>query len=500
MQQRQAQGRRAQDLPAKQDNAAVLERHAREMNAHREMTRWAHYANLTLGFWLITSPFVFGYLAETWTATSGVAQVTAERGLAAVALRNQWVAASDIASGVLIVVFACLSMSRRFAWAQWANAFVGIWLLFAPLVFWTPSAAAYASDTLIGCLVIAFSVLIPMMPGMSMQAMALGPDIPPGWNYSPSDWLQRLPIIGFAVIGFFIARYLTAYQLGHIPSAWDPFFISQTPAKNGTEFIVTSYVSQAWPIPDAGLGALSYALEALSGAMGSRRRWRTMPWMVAFFGVLVVPLGVVSIYFIVIQPILLGTWCTLCLITAAAMVVMIPYSLDELVAMGQFLAAAHRKDRSFRSLWNNFWHGGVIEGGRVAERSEFDVGLRQMMREMWTGGVNYPWTLIGCAIVGVWLMFTRITLGNEGAMANSDHLVGALAITFTFAAFAEVARPVRLINVIFGIWLLAAPWLLYGATFLGSTGSLIAGLLLIALSLPRGTLKQRYAGWDRYVR
>src|SRR3546814_7228596 len=54
-----------------------------------------------------------------------------------------------------------------------------------------------------------------------------------------------------------------------------------------------------------------------------------LPWMVGMFGLLVIPLGGVSIFFIMIQPVLLGNWCALCLITAAAMVIMLPYSFDE---------------------------------------------------------------------------------------------------------------------------------------------------------------------------
>jgi hypothetical protein len=481
------------------DVEKIMAAHMQEMQAHREMTLWAHYLNLTLGIWLMTSPFVFGFLSSDWTPSPLVEQVTAERGLAPAVVRNYWVAWSDIASGALIVLFSALSLNQRFRWAQWANTFVGIWLLFAPIVFWTPSAAAYANDTLVGCLVIIFAVLVPMMPGMSMKGMALGPDIPPGWDYSPSDWLQRIPIIGFAVIGFFIARYLTAYQLGHISNVWEPFFGSNVPGKDGTEFIITSYVSQAWPIPDAGLGALSYALEALSGAMGSRRRWRTMPWMVAMFFVLVVPLGAVSIFFIIIQPILLGTWCTLCLITAVAMVIMIPYSLDEIVAMAQFLRAGHRQDPSWRTLWSNFWHGGVMEGGRVAKESEFAPPLSQQIREMVSGGVNYPWTLVVCVGIGVWLMFTRLSFGSEGSMANSDHLVGSLIVTITFAAFAEVARPLRFLNIPLGLWLIAAPWMLTGADTVAAIGSVIAGLLIIVLSLPRGSVRAHYGSWDRYI-
>src|SRR3546814_13944325 len=87
--------------------------------------------------------------------------------------------------------------------------------------------------------------------------------------------------------------------------------------------------------------------EVLMGVMGGRARWRTMPWMVLLFGIVVVPLGVISIYFIIIQPIVIGTYCTLCLLAALAMLIMIPYSLDELVAMGQFLILNTRRGRPF---------------------------------------------------------------------------------------------------------------------------------------------------------
>ena len=180
---------------------------------------------------------------------------------------------------------------------------------------------------------------------------------PPGWHYNPSGWSQRLPVVILAFVGLFISRYLAAFQLGHIERAWDPFF------GEGTERIITSYVSEAFPVSDAGLGAATYMLEVLTGVIGDRRRWRTMPWMVLLFGLMIVPLGVVSIAFIIIQPILLGTWCTLCLVAAAAMLLQIPYSLDEIVACLQFLDDRRRRGRN---LWTVFWRGDTIEGGRSA--------------------------------------------------------------------------------------------------------------------------------------
>src|SRR3546814_10828966 len=77
-------------------------------------------------------------------------------------------------------------------------------------------------------------------------------------------------------------------------------------------------------------------------------------------------------------------------------------------------------------------------------------------------------------------------LGREGAMANSDHGVGALVITVAIIATAEVARALRFINVALGAWLIAAPFLLTGVGHLGAIMSVVVGIALIGLSLPRG--------------
>ncbi|MEX2496639.1 MAG: NAD-dependent epimerase/dehydratase family protein, partial [Woeseia sp.] len=291
---------------------------------------WVHFAAMMLGLWLALSPFAFGTFGEQ-QFSEAVQRVTAERELWNADLRNLLTAWNDVIVGLLIMLFAALSLSRRGGLAQWANAGLGVWLLFAPIVFWTPSAAVYANDTFVGGFLIAFTILIPMMPGMSHEGMMDPSEMPPGWTYSPSTYLQRIPIVALGLIGLVLARILAAYQLGHVSSVWEPFFPGDG-GENGSEFIITSEVSKAWPIADGGLGAITYMFEVLMGLMGGRSRWRTMPWMVLLFGIVVVPLGVVSIYFIIIQPIVIGTYCTICLITALGMLLMIPLSLDELVA------------------------------------------------------------------------------------------------------------------------------------------------------------------------
>lgn len=473
-----------------------------EMREHRKEMRdmhfrmlWVHWLNIALGAWLVTAPFAFGAF-DPQTFGDGVLQVTAERGLWEPALRLQLNGWSDVISGALVMLFGALSLSPRCSWAQWASTAVGLWLLFAPLLFWSPSAALYNNDTVVGALVITFAILVPMMPGMSHASMMDPSDLPPGWTYSPSTYLQRLPIVALALAGFFIARHMAAYQLGHIDSVWEPFFAGRG-AKNGTEDIITSDVSKAWPVADAGLGAATYMLEFLMGVMGDRRRWRTMPWMVAAFGVVVVPLGVVSLYFIIIQPILIGTWCTLCLIAGFAMVIMIPYSLDELVAMGQFLVQDHRRGGRF---WRTFFRGGASPGSGRDEEPGWDAPLKQAISSALRGGVNLPWTLVVSALLGLLLMFTRPLLGTEPPMANSDHLVGALIFTVAVTALAEVGRLLRFINLPLGLWLLAAPWILDGASLPASAISVVIGLAVVALSLPRGARgDEHYGNWDRFV-
>lgn len=472
----------------------MIREHMQSMQQMRLNMLWVHFLNILLGAWLATSPFVFGTFGED-TFRDPVLRVTEERGLWDPALRSALTAWSDLISGVLIMTFGALSLSQRFSWAQWANTGVGIWVLFAPLIFWSPSAAVYANDTFVGALVITFAILVPMMPGMSMEGMMDRSDTPPGWTYSPSTYLQRLPIIALGAFGFLISRTLGAYQLGHIDYVWEPFF-SGDAIRNGTEFIITSDVSRAWPIADGGLGATTYMFEVLMGVMGGRARWRTMPWMVAAFGIVVVPLGVVSIYFIIIQPIMIGTYCTLCLIAALAMLIMIPYSLDELVAMGQFLVQSHRRGEPF---WRTFFMGGADPNGGRDTKPGFEASFSEMVASA-ARGVTVPWTLVASAALGVWLMFSRLVFGTEAPMADSDHLIGALIITVAVIAMAEVARPLRFINAAFGIWLIAAPWLMAGAGPVASGASVLVGLAVIGLSLPRGPRsKEHYGSWDRYV-
>lgn len=418
------------------------------------MARWSQIPLLVLGLWLIVSPFSLGYqsVALIW---------------------------SDVISGMLVTALAVIAFRTKRVWAAWANAFVGLWLAFAPIAFWAPDAAAYTNDTLVGMLVVVFAVLVPMMMQMP------GPEVPLGWSYNPSTWLQRAPILALALMSFFLARYMAAFQLGHIAWVWDPIF------GNGTVQVLTSTVSKSFPISDAGLGAFTYLVELLSGFMGDPRRWRTMPWMVALFGFMVVPLGIVSVGLIMLQPVMVGAWCTACLLSALFMLIMVALSLDEVIAMLQFLRQIHRAGKS---VWRTFWFGGDALGDNLTPRRPETTQPREMF---W--GITIPWNLVVSAALGAWLMAAPAVFQTQGRTAHSDHLLGALVVTVAIIACAEVTRAARFINIALALGIIVLPWVFGGATLASGINDLIIGVLIIALSIPPGKIKNTYGEWNALI-
>lgn len=171
-------------------------------------------------------------------------------------------------------------------------------------------------------------------------------DTPEGWSYNPSTLAQRLPIVVLALAGTAIATYLALFQVGVLDTVWEPFF------GRGSEEVLDSRLSYVLPIPDASLGALAYLLDALTGVIGGRARWRTMPWIVIVFGLAVGPLGAVSIFLVIAQGTIVGSWCTLCLASALVSLAMIGPAMDEMLASLQYMR--QQRDRG-RSTWRVFW-------------------------------------------------------------------------------------------------------------------------------------------------
>lgn len=460
--------------------------HKMEMlRMHHQKTLWIYWTIVMLGVWMMAAPVTFDYATATTTPAGG-REVWLD-----LTRRADALAWSDLVSGVLLFVLGWRSLTPDRPFSLWGACFVGIWLNLAPLIFWAPNPVVYLNDSLVGTLVIALTILIPGMPSM-VKYMQMGPYTPPGWSYNPSSWPQRWVMIALGLAGWLVSRYLAAFQLGYLPEVADPFF------GEGSRRVLTSEMSRSLPVSDAGLGAVAYTLEFLMGWMGSEARWRTMPWMVTLFGILVIPLGLVHIFLVASQPVVVGEWCTFCLLAAAIMLPMIPLEVDEVVAMCQFMAI---KKRQGESLWKVFWLGGTVEGEAGQRRPALDElplqPLEVTKAMFW--GMTFPWSLTAAAALGVWLMAAPGVLAQPQAGADLSHIIGALVLTVSIIAMGEPIRMLRFLNVVAALALGISTFIIeLGAAV--AVANILSALAIAALSLPKGEIRESFGSWDKLIR
>ena len=166
--------------------------------------------------------------------------------------------------------------------------------------------------------------------------------VPPGWNENPTAWPKRIALAALAFAGFCVAAYLTLYQIKVFPSVWDPFFPSGSPR----------VLHLTDPFPDASLGVLAYLTEILLTFIGGRDRWRAMPWTVLAFGLVIASGAGVSVLLMIVQPTVVGAWCTLCLASAVTSLALFGWGADEPLAALQHLK---RVRTSGGSVWRALW-------------------------------------------------------------------------------------------------------------------------------------------------
>jgi uncharacterized membrane protein len=174
-------------------------------------------------------------------------------------------------------------------------------------------------------------------------------DTPPGWSYNPSAWRERWLLLALAAIGLLAALYTALSQLGVVGAMVDPFFGS------ASSYAVThSEIARLLPVPDGVLGVVGYCCDLLFGAIGGERRWRTRPWVVLLFALVILALGMVSLALTILQGAVIGSWCTVCLISAAVSTLILGLGIGEALASLQYLALVRMKAggaAAWRALW-----------------------------------------------------------------------------------------------------------------------------------------------------
>lgn len=107
------------------------------------------------------------------------------------------------------------------------------------------------------------------------------------------------------------------------------------------------------------------------------------------------------------------------------------------------------------------------------------------------------WAQIMNIVIGIWLMAAPYILHYSGPGSDSCHIAAPLVATFGMVACWEATRGVRKFNIPLGIWFLAAPWVLsYGETP-PILNDMICGALIIAFATVRGKISGSYGGgWN----
>jgi hypothetical protein len=226
--------------------------------------------------------------------------------------------------------------------------------------------------------------------------------------------------------------------------------------------------------------------------------------MVAFFGILVIPLGLTHILLVISQPVVVHAWCTFCLLAAVIMLPMIPLEVDEVVAMCQHLSQARRRGDRNGSTWAIFWKGGKSDGCEPDERSPKLVSLSDRPLEVIRSGLfgmSATWPLSLSALAGVALMVLPATFGVSIQTRSADvlHLGGALIATVSVISMGEVLRIGRYINIALGGAVVLGSWLFNQSLSMALAGSAL-GVLVIAASPVRGHILEKYGSWDSAIR
>ena len=152
---------------------------------------------------------------------------------------------------------------------------------------------------------------------------------------SVSTWSRRLPVIVLSLVGLAVAVTLTLFQVDAIGGIWEPFF------GDGSRKVLTSSLSKALPVPDASLGAVAYAAEAVLEAIGGPRRALDRPWLVVAAGVVAAGLGFAALVLIATQAFVVGAFCTLCLVSAAISLSVAGLVVPEVRTAVQVLRQSH---------------------------------------------------------------------------------------------------------------------------------------------------------------
>jgi hypothetical protein len=104
------------------------------------------------------------------------------------------------------------------------------------------------------------------------------------------------------------------------------------------------------------------------------------------------------------------------------------------------------------------------------------------------------WARVATLLLGIWLMMAPGLLHFNNIIADNDHIVGPLIVTFSTIAIWECTRNVRMLNLPLGAWLLFSPGILGYVDTAAFASDYTVGVLTILLSLVKQKRKNSFGG------
>jgi uncharacterized membrane protein len=118
-------------------------------------------------------------------------------------------------------------------------------------------------------------------------------------------------LLALALMGLAISMVLAAFEIGLVATIWDPIF------GDGSRRVLTSEPARALPVPDAVVGAVAYAVEAVLTILAAVVARRPMSGLIELaLGALAAAMAVAGVVLLVVQAFGLGTGCSLCIASA----------------------------------------------------------------------------------------------------------------------------------------------------------------------------------------
>jgi hypothetical protein len=104
------------------------------------------------------------------------------------------------------------------------------------------------------------------------------------------------------------------------------------------------------------------------------------------------------------------------------------------------------------------------------------------------------WAQILNIMLGIWLMAAPRLLDYNGLAADNDHIIGPVVTSFAIIALSGCTRAVGKYNIPLGAWMVVAPWVLGYDTDISIVNDSGTGILILMFALFKRKTNQQYGG------